>query len=40
MIFKEVNNTSKNEDEPKGPEKTKFEIMDEGVDFVEEELFE
>ena len=40
MVFKEVKKTSKNEDESKGPEKTKFEIMDEGVDSVEEELIE
>ena len=40
VVFKEVKNTSINEDEPKGPEKTKFEIMDEGADFVEEELIE
>ena len=40
MFFREVKNTSRNEDEPKGPEKTEFEIMDEGVDSVEEELFE
>ena len=40
MVFREVKNTSKNEDESKGPEKAEFEIMDEGVDSVEEELIE
>ena len=40
VVFREVKNNSKNEDEPKGPDKTEFEIMDEGVDSVEEESFE
>jgi len=40
VVFREVKNTSRNEDESKGPEKTKFEIMDEGADSVEEELIE
>ena len=40
VVFKEVKNTSRNEDEPKGTKKTEFEIMDEGVDSVEEELLE
>ena len=40
VVFREVTNTSRNEDESKGPEKAKFEIMDEGVDSVEEELIE
>ena len=40
VVFREVKNTSRNEDESKGPEKTKFEIMDEGVDSIEEELIE
>ena len=40
MVFREVKNTSRNEDERKGPEKIEFEIMDEGVDSVEEELLE
>ena len=40
MVFREVKNTSRNEDEPKGLEKKKFEIMDEGSDSVEEEIFE
>ena len=40
MVFREVKNTSRNEDESKGPEKTEFEIMDEGADVVEEELLE
>ena len=34
MVFKEVKNTSRNEDESKGLEKTEFEIMDEGDDSV------
>ena len=40
MVFRKLKNTSGNEDESKGPEKIEFEIMDEGVDFVEEELIE
>ena len=42
VVFKEVKNSSINEDEPKekGPKKTKFEIMNEGFDSVEEELSE
>ena len=42
MVFREVKNTSINEDEPKekGLEKTKFEIMNEGSDSIEEELSE
>ena len=40
MVFREVKNTSKNKDESKGPKKAEFEIMDEGVDSVEEELIE
>ena len=40
VVFMEVKNTSRNEDESKGPEKIEFEIMDEGVDSIEEELFE
>ena len=40
MVFREVKNTFRNEDESKGPEKTEFEIMDEEVDSVEEELIE
>ena len=40
MVFREVKNTSTNDDEPRGPKKTKFEIMDEGADSVEEELLE
>ena len=40
MVFREVKNTSRNEDDSKGPEKTKFEIMDEGADSIEEELIE
>jgi len=40
VVFREVKNTSRNEDESKGPEKAEFEIMDEGVDSVEEELIE
>ena len=40
VVFREVKNTSRNEDESKGPEKVEFEIMDEGVDSVEEELIE
>ena len=40
MWSSEVKNTSRIEDESKGPEKTKFEIMDEGADSVEEELIE
>ena len=40
VVFRQVKNTSKNEDDSKGPEKTDFEIMDEGADSVEEESFE
>ena len=40
VVFMEVKNTSRNEDKSKGPEKTEFEIMDEGVDSVKEELIE
>ena len=40
MVFREVKNTSRNEDESKGPEKEEFETMDKGVDSVEEELIE
>ena len=40
VVFREVKNTSRNEDESKGLEKTEVEIMDEGVDYVEEELIE
>ena len=42
MVFREFNNTSRNEDEPKekGPEKMEFEIMNEGSDSFEDELFE
>ena len=42
MVFKEVKNTSINEDEPKekGPEKKEFEIMNEGSDSFEEESSE
>ena len=40
MVFREVKNTSRNEDESKGPKKTEFEIMEEGADSVEEELLE
>ena len=40
MVFREVKNTSRNEDEPKGPERIEFEIMDEEVYSVEEELIE
>ena len=39
VVFKEVKNTSRNEDEPKekGPEKMEFEIMNEGSNSFEEE---
>ena len=39
MVFREVKNTSRNEDEPKekGPEKMEFELKNEGFDFFEEE---
>ena len=42
VIFKEVKKTSRNEDEPKekGQEKMEFEIINEGFDSFEEELFE
>ena len=40
MVFREVKNTSRNEDDSKGPDKIEFEFMDEGVDSVEEELIE
>ena len=40
MVFREVKNTSRNEDEPKGLEKTEFEKMDRRVDSVEGELLE
>ena len=40
VVFREVKNTSRNEDESKGPEKTEFEITNGGVDSVEEELLE
>ena len=42
VVFKEVKNTSRNEDEPKekGPEKIEFEIMIEGYNSFEEELSE
>ena len=42
MVFREVKNTSRNEDEPKekGPDRMEFEIMNEGFDSVEEELSE
>jgi hypothetical protein len=42
VVFREVKNTSKHEDEPKekGPEKMEFEIMNEGSDSFEEELSE
>ena len=40
MVFRKIKNTSGNEDESKGPKKIEFEIMDEGVDYVEEELIE
>ena len=40
VFFREVKNTSRNEDESKGPMNTKFKITDEGVDSVEEELLE
>ena len=40
VVFGEVKNNSRIEDEPKGPKKIEFEIMDEGVDSVEEELLE
>ena len=42
MVFQEVKNNSRNEDEPKekGPENMKFEIMNEGFDSLEEELWE
>ena len=40
VVFKEVKNTSRNENESKGSEKVEFEIMDEGADSVEEELIE
>ena len=42
MVFREVKTTSRNEDEPKEKEleKTKFEIMNEGSDSIEEELSE
>ena len=42
VVFKRVKNISINEDEPKekGPEKKKIEIMNEGYDSIEEELFE
>ena len=40
VVFREVKNTTRNEDESKGPEKTSFEIMDEGANSVEEKLLE
>ena len=42
VVFREVKNTSRNEDGPKekGPEKMEFEIMNEGSDSFEEELSE
>ena len=42
VVFREVKNTSRNEDEPKekGPEKIEFEIMIEGYNSFEEELSE
>ena len=41
VVLREVKSTSRNEDEPKekGPEKMEFEIMNEGSDSFEEELF-
>ena len=42
VIFREVKNTSRNEDEPKekGPEKMEFELKNEGFDSFEEESSE
>ena len=42
VVFKEVKNTSRNEDEPKekGPEKMEFEIMNEASNSFQEELSE
>ena len=39
VVFREVKNTSRNEDEPKetGPEKMQFELKNEGSDSFEEE---